>query len=317
MRKLVSLVVVLSIIFINVVFVFLQETQAQQTYYPMHNHVKIEKYFETHYVGETTITVFIDQPITGSRYAFSDQNIYNAGHSFVRLQYYEPDGYGNWIKQVMYRGFYPTTKMTMEQIIANGDVDGFVSTENFEIGPEWDHVWDVAKVYIVTEDGSRSAQAFIDKMMKSSPKFNTNTENCTKFVVDVLRAADVQPDIHEHSLKFTPFQRTFAAIKGYNINTIPIYSAGDAGEDLRLTNQFLTPGDNKIIENHRILVLPGKYTDYKYFIKNRLIIKYSVRRNLINYMKDNQLKIRPGKYLINEDITFEEVLKIFKFHKIS
>ncbi|MHB9096051.1 MAG: hypothetical protein ACYC21_15410, partial [Eubacteriales bacterium] len=43
---------------------------------------------------------------------------------------------------------------------------------------------------------------------------------------------------------------------------------------------------------------------------------FKEKEKLASYLEDNHLKIKKGKYIINQATTFEEALEIFKFDKI-
>lgn len=310
--KLISVIVV--IVMGLCMQVFAQEYDSSAIY-PKDNRDKIENYFKNHYIGKTTITILIDQPMPGTRYIINDKDYFNAGHSFVRLQYYEQDENNKEIKRVIYRGFYPTNRLSMEQIIERGDVNGKINTEEDPVEPEYDHVWNIAKVFEITPEGAKNAVEYIDNFNKGDKIFNVVAYNCTEFTVTVLKKAGVGNIISKHKIQFTLAQRLYAWRKGYDINNIYSYCPGDAGEDIRLSDSFLTLTGKGVTENYRIKILPAMIVDYKYFIKEASVLKRTVRIGLSKYMRKNNLVIKPGEYLVNQSTTFKEAMRIFMFEK--
>lgn len=297
---------------------------ARSIYCPENNHLKIDKYFQTHYVNQPTVTIFIDQPNPGSRYTVDLDDIHNFGHSFVRIQYYDTDASGKYLKEnVIYRGFYPTIQLTMQDIIKNVEVDSFFGNEDVPFGPENDHIWNIAKVYPVSNNNAINAVNFIKNYQQANYKFHIQNNNCTTFAVNVLKAANIKPEIYKHLISFTPEQEFLARLNGFNDVSNPTvlnteyYSGADAAEDLRLTNFFLTYSPTGVVENKRITINKRITADYKYILKNPSVLSKTTKIMLASYMNKNQLRIVPGQYLINSKMSFKEVSKVFQFQKNS
>lgn len=312
MKKYISFIIFLGILILSSPFVYCQEHVIYSDYYIKDGHKLIENYFNINYKDKTTISVFVNQPIPGTRYVAGYDDIFFTGHSFIRLQYYEPDQNGHMIKKVIYRGFYPISQLTLQQITDRSNVNAFMGTEQAS-PPEWDHVWQIAKVYIITPEGAKNALNYIDSIIKSNISFHAQKNNCATFAVNVLKEAGATSNFYPHKMQLTIAHKIFLWKNNYSIEDIYTYTAADLGEDIRLTSHYLTPGEKGIQENSTIFVPLRKTIDYKYFIKEKLALSYKEKYKLIRYMRENSLELKSGRYYINDNMTFEDILKTLEF----
>lgn len=82
--------------------------------------------------------------------------------------------------------------------------------------------------------------------------------------------------------------------------------------------------DNNIFGEDLVGLGKSLYLDFKngdindYTVIDEIELWDETERNkLVNYMKDNNLRIVPGKYVINQGTSFEGALKKFKFESIK
>ncbi len=138
---------------------------------PMGLEAQLDEYIKANYSGMKTVTLAILRPVANSRDAAVIKNgkLQN-GHSFIRLD----NGDGD----VQYVGFAPEYK-SMVSMILGTDISGkFVDDNETE--------WNVAKVYMLTDERYTAVNDYIRKVQKKEPKYNIETYNCTTFAVQTV-----------------------------------------------------------------------------------------------------------------------------------
>ena len=192
----------------------------------------LDEYVKSNYPGKVTVTIAAARPVENSRTAV-DLNTGDVGHTFVRIDY--GDG------RVIYRGFYPSSPLTSEQILTKADVAGTIVDDS-------DHDWNAAVTYEVTPEQADKIVTFINNYTK---KYNMVTNNCTTFSVQVLSAGGVVAPTSEHKwtlpdntrqmvIDNLPSDKWFrGAVADYLIGGLKGYSPADAVQDFKKTSKYV------------------------------------------------------------------------------
>jgi hypothetical protein len=188
-----------------------------------------EKLLDAGWSGEkSSITIVVEQPISGTRNAVSEYPDTNVGHTFIRLEKKTATGAGSYVS---YFGFYPKDGVEKKDVAFSKNVPGKV----YWVTSEFDHGWNIARTYAITPE---KADEVMNWARNYSTNYNIETNNCTTFAYNALIKAGISSSntgISKHSWTLPQSWK----------DEIPVfrswygYTPGDAGEDLRgRTNVF-------------------------------------------------------------------------------
>lgn len=233
-----------------------------EVYYNKGRHVKVEKYFDINYKDQTTITILVDQPVPGSRKPLAPGDTFDSGHTIIRFQYYEIGANGERTKKVFYKGFYPIGKLTTENIVRGEKLPAHIRDEKDVKYPEWDRIWNIAKVYIVDPKYTQNVLDYYKNLEASNATFDILYANCASVGVRALEAAGVtDTGISKHKLKLNSIQKAVARKNGRDPSNIICYAAADIGEDIRKTDEYIIYDKNgEVVLKHSL----------KFIIKEKL-----------------------------------------------
>lgn len=139
----------------------------------------LDDYINQNYGGKVTVTIVAARPVENSRQAV-DFDTGDVGHTFIRIDY--GDG------RVIYKGFYPSSPLSTEQILKKEDVAGRLVDDS-------GHDWNAAVVYEITSDQADKIVNFIEGYGEN---YNMVSNNCTTFAVGALAAAGIKSPTSEH-----------------------------------------------------------------------------------------------------------------------
>lgn len=175
---------------------------------------------------KSSITIIVQQPVSGKRDAVSEHPGTDVGHTFIRLEKKTANGVGSYVS---YFGFYPKDGVGKKDVAFTKSVEGKV----YWILSEFNHGWNIARTYSITPE---KADTVLDWAKNYTTKYNIESNNCTTFAVNALEKAGVtSTGISQHSwtLPKSWKDKIPSFLNWYG------YTPGDAGEDLRgKTNIF-------------------------------------------------------------------------------
>lgn len=192
----------------------------------------LDKYVKDNYSGKITVTIAAERPVENSRIAV-DLETGDVGHTFIRLDY--GDG------TVIYKGFYPSSPLTTEQILQKEDVNGIIRDDS-------NHDWNAAVTFEITKDQADKINNFMNDFDK---EYNMVTMNCTTFGVKALQAAGLKSPTKEHKwavpdnahqmiVDNLPSDKWFKSATATSLlNGLKGYSPADAVQDFKKSDKYV------------------------------------------------------------------------------
>ncbi|MCX8129196.1 MAG: carboxypeptidase regulatory-like domain-containing protein [Clostridia bacterium] len=187
-------------------------------------------------IKQPTVAILVEQPVPGTRTVIDFNSARSVGHTFIRVDF--GDG------RIYYKGFWPKNALSQKEILLKTDVDGEVRDDNTSL-------WDIGKKYKITTEEAEKVYNF---MINYNGDYNMVTNNCTTVAVQALQSIGIASPTSQHNWTLPPNTKSIVenglpklvpgkgTIADYLLKDLNGYTPADAGEDIRATGDFITPG---------------------------------------------------------------------------